>query len=849
MLFLLFSALPLGVFADNTTDITAEVDHPHTMTILPHPHGTLAYIAPDVLHEGDKVSFSPTPDEGYVLKSLGWYTTDPASVTDITESKILTMPDADVTIAAEFALLCNVTFDMQGHGTQVQGYTGVVAGSLIDAPVSPTASGYVFGGWYKQSGLTTAWNFEADAVTDHTTLYAKWIEDSDPSASVSGKVTEGGVNVPGATVELFLGTVKVAATVTDDNGNYSFKEVENGSYNIVVTKDDGKTKTEMVTIKETGSVSVNVELPVSAVNSEVEHSGNVISGARSDANRSVVGGLDAIAAKQTPGDGERITIKLTVNPKQYTGTDEQDAIKNAAGNGKNVEFLDMSLWKQVNDGDPANIGDINDTLLTIVIPFDFTKVEVSSIMILRNHCGKTTKLTATPNEYGEYFVVDASAGIITLYAMKFSEYAIAYDMVHEHEWETDFTVDSKPTCTQNGSKSIHCKTCTEVKEVTSIPATGHSFGEWQTVTAPTCEGKGSEKRVCSVCKFTETRDVDPTGHEWESDFTVDKKPTCTQEGSQSIHCKHCSATKDAASITATGHSFGEWITVTSVTCSGSGSEKRVCSVCGYTETRNLDPTGHEWESDFTVDKEPTCTEDGSKSIHCKHCDAVKDSAVISAVGHSFGEWQTVTSPTCEGKGLEKHVCTVCGHEETREIAPTGHEWESDFTVDKEPTCKEDGSKSIHCKHCDAVKDSAVIPHTEHKWADETVVKEATKTEDGEKTYTCEKCGEIKHVLIPKTGDTHKCIVHWFMIALLVLFVILFAVFALLKKKLLAFIVCGICGASTIVLAFFGGCVVCTVFTVVNLVVIAAGALLTVLRKSASDDDDKNNDKAETEQKE
>ncbi|MBQ0010601.1 MAG: InlB B-repeat-containing protein, partial [Ruminococcus sp.] len=202
VLLLLFSALPLGVLADNTTDITAEVDHPYTMTILPHPHGQLLYIAPEMLYQGDTVSFTPTPDEGYVLKSLGWYTTDPASPTDITESKILTMPDADVTVAAEFALLCNVTFDMQGHGTQVQGYTGVVAGSRIDAPASPTASGTVFGGWYKEAGCTTAWNFEADAVTDHMTLYAKWIGDSNPSASISGNVTEGGVNVPGATVEL-----------------------------------------------------------------------------------------------------------------------------------------------------------------------------------------------------------------------------------------------------------------------------------------------------------------------------------------------------------------------------------------------------------------------------------------------------------------------------------------------------------------------------------------------------------------------------------------------------------------------------------------------------------------------
>ncbi|MDO4983697.1 MAG: hypothetical protein Q4E35_09115 [Eubacteriales bacterium] len=62
--------------------------------------------------------------------------------------------------------------------------------------------------------------------------------------------------------------------------------------------------------------------------------------------------LDAIAAKQTPGDGDRITIKLTVEPKPYTGTAEQIEIKNEAGNGKNVEFLDMSLWRLVNDGTP-----------------------------------------------------------------------------------------------------------------------------------------------------------------------------------------------------------------------------------------------------------------------------------------------------------------------------------------------------------------------------------------------------------------------------------------------------------------------------------------------------------------
>ena len=47
--------------------------------------------------------------------------------------------------------------------------------------------------------------------------------------------------------------------------------------------------------------------------------------------------------------------------------------------------------------------------------------------------------------------------------------ATAYT-VHVHEWESDYTVDLEPTCTEKGSKSIHCKTCEATKSVTEIPA-------------------------------------------------------------------------------------------------------------------------------------------------------------------------------------------------------------------------------------------------------------------------------------------------------------------------------------------------------------------------------------------
>jgi hypothetical protein len=46
-----------------------------------------------------------------------------------------------------------------------------------------------------------------------------------------------------------------------------------------------------------------------------------------------------------------------------------------------------------------------------------------------------------------------------------------------HYWNTKYTVDVQPTCTEPGSKSIHCKDCDKKKDVKEVPALGH---EWVT---------------------------------------------------------------------------------------------------------------------------------------------------------------------------------------------------------------------------------------------------------------------------------------------------------------------------------------------------------------------------------
>lgn len=68
-----------------------------------------------------------------------------------------------------------VHFDMQGHGSAISDLTNVTAGSKISAPSpAPSATGWTFGGWYKEPGCTNEWNFASDEVTETMTLYAKW---------------------------------------------------------------------------------------------------------------------------------------------------------------------------------------------------------------------------------------------------------------------------------------------------------------------------------------------------------------------------------------------------------------------------------------------------------------------------------------------------------------------------------------------------------------------------------------------------------------------------------------------------------------------------------------------------
>ena len=205
-----------------------------------------------------------------------------------------------------------------------------------------------------------------------------------------------------------------------------------------------------------------------------------------------------------------------------------------------------------------------------------------------------------------------------------------------HDWNAEYTIDVKPTCTKPGSKSIHCSRCDATKDVTEIEPTGHSFGEWTVSKDSTCVAGGQKTRKCEICGYTEYEDtdIDPDAHEWEEDYTIDKEPTCTTEGSKSIHCSRCDATKDSTVIHVTDHTYGEWEVVTPSTCIENGVKKHACIHCGFEQTEIIE-SAHEWEDSRTVDIAPSCTEQGEDSVHCRNCDERKDIKEISPKGHDW----------------------------------------------------------------------------------------------------------------------------------------------------------------------------------------------------------------------
>ena len=78
---------------------------------------------------------------------------------------------------------------------------------------------------------------------------------------------------------------------------------------------------------------------------------------------------------------------------------------------------------------------------------------------------------------------------------------------------TELRRDKEATCTEPGyTGDVYCTTCGALVSLGEIiPATGHSFGEWEVTLEPTCFIHGLKTRTCANCGETETEVIPATG--------------------------------------------------------------------------------------------------------------------------------------------------------------------------------------------------------------------------------------------------------------------------------------------------------------------------------------------------
>ena len=92
-------------------------------------------------------------------------------------------------------------------------------------------------------------------------------------------------------------------------------------------------------------------------------------------------------------------------------------------------------------------------------------------------------------------------------------------------------------CGKYFSDSNATNEITDKNSVKIAQLTNHTYGAWNNTTQATCTTAGSKQRTCTVCGYTEDGTIPATGHSW-GEWTYDNETNHTRK------CKNCTATEN-----------------------------------------------------------------------------------------------------------------------------------------------------------------------------------------------------------------------------------------------------------------------------------------------------------------
>ena len=249
---------------------------------------------------------------------------------------------------------------------------------------------------------------------------------------------------------------------------------------------------------------------------------------------------------------------------------------------------------------------------------------------------------------------------------------------HNHKTAAIWNEKDEPSCTKGGSSGHYkCDVCNKyftysecTVEVTDsdllIPAYGHEWGSWTTVTPATADEKGLEERVCDRCNKKETRAIPETVHRHSLKKVKEKAATCEDAGNIEYWicsgaqdaCGRCFADEDRSSelqveetlIPATGHSFGDW------EMADAEKHKRVCA----NDSDHVEYSTHSWDGG-TVTKKATTGEEGVKTYTCTVCKGIKTEVIPKLISIKNAKVTLSASAfTYNGKVRRPSIKTIGG---------------------------------------------------------------------------------------------------------------------------------------------------------------------------------------------
>lgn len=223
--------------------------------------------------------------------------------------------------------------------------------------------------------------------------------------TITGKVTGLGDNIV-ATLQLKQGSKLLQIATIDKDGNYSFKDVANGTYNVV-----------LVTSFNSQTLFVNVNKEKTTLDINYSEVGSRLLVVGKEDMDITVDGLEKISSEE-----EAILIVGAL--EDVKDDSEQKALKEEL-KAKNYDFIGLSITD--------SRGEITETDQVLMLAISYNFKDKENINIARYHDSKVDKFKALdklPETYEDgTFFADKENGILYVFTSKFSTYAVTYDTI------------------------------------------------------------------------------------------------------------------------------------------------------------------------------------------------------------------------------------------------------------------------------------------------------------------------------------------------------------------------------------------------------------------------------------